>query len=266
MHRKNNSLYVNSIKVANQPKFTDILSMYASWWNISFPEMLSYIDEQVWMWYELEPEETEPQPTFCEQIQEREDIAIYTCNDSSISLYKWEIEYNFTLTNWILDSYSISDEKLDKLVKEKLKWVMFMKDNTQTIITSIIDFEGNFGDDNLQKKIDIIDQFRIHFKLIPDDIHDIKWNSNEFLIDLTLWEIKLQAKYNINTHTLTNISYASCDRLLEIRWLAIPITSENEPQLIEILNNPKVFLIKTNQAAYKKYQKMCEEDKEKAKE
>jgi hypothetical protein len=49
-----------------------------------------------------------------------------------------------------------------------------MKDNTQTIITSIIDFEGNFGDDNLQKKIDIIDQFRIHFKLIPDDIHDIK--------------------------------------------------------------------------------------------
>jgi hypothetical protein len=40
------------------------------------------------MRYELEPENQEVQPTFCEQIQEREDIAIYTCNDSSISLYK----------------------------------------------------------------------------------------------------------------------------------------------------------------------------------
>jgi hypothetical protein len=40
------------------------------------------------MWYELEPENPEPQPTFCEQIQEREDISVYACDDSTISLYK----------------------------------------------------------------------------------------------------------------------------------------------------------------------------------
>jgi hypothetical protein len=49
-----------------------------------------------------------------------------------------------------------------------------MKDNTQTIITSIIDFEaGVADDDNIQKKLYIIDQFRIHFKLVPE-VHDIK--------------------------------------------------------------------------------------------
>jgi hypothetical protein len=32
--------------------------------------------------------------------------------------------------------------------------------------------------------------------------------------------------------------------------------------LIEISNNPQAFFTKVNAAAYKKYQKMCEEDKE----
>jgi hypothetical protein len=40
------------------------------------------------MWYELEPEETEPKPTFCEEMQENEDISVYTCDDTTISLYK----------------------------------------------------------------------------------------------------------------------------------------------------------------------------------
>jgi hypothetical protein len=44
---------------------------------------------------------------------------------------------------------------------------------------------------------------------------------------------------------------------LEIRQLTIEISSENEPQLIEILNNPKVFFARVNPAAYKKYQKTC---------
>jgi hypothetical protein len=58
-------------------------------------------------------------------------------------------------------------------VKERLDGIMFMKDNTPTIISAIIDFIPDTEDDNLQKKMDILDQFRIHFKLIPDDIQDI---------------------------------------------------------------------------------------------
>lgn len=262
LHRKNNTLYVDSAKIANQPKFSEIISIYIKEWNISFQELLSYIDEQAWMWYELEPEETEPQPTFCEEMQENEDISVYTCDDTTISLYKWDVEYNFTLVNWILNSYTISDEKLEKAIKDKLNWVMFMKDNTQTIITSIIDFEvGAADDDNIQNKLYIIDQFRIHFKLVPE-VHDIKWNADEFLITLTLWDFTLQGNYNINTHLLTKVSYVACGKTLEIRWLTISITTENEPQLIEIKNNPKAFLTQINPAAYKKYQKMCDEPKE----
>jgi hypothetical protein len=58
-------------------------------------------------------------------------------------------------------------------VKERLDGILFMKDNTPTIISAIIDFVPDTEDDNLQKKMDILDQFRIHFKLIPDDIQDI---------------------------------------------------------------------------------------------
>jgi hypothetical protein len=49
-----------------------------------------------------------------------------------------------------------------------------MKDETPTIITSIIDFSIETQDDNIEKKLDIFNQFRIHFKLVPDDIHDIE--------------------------------------------------------------------------------------------
>jgi hypothetical protein len=52
---------------------------------------------------------------------------------------------------------------------------MFTKDNTPTIIMSIMEFsiEEN-EDDNIEKKLSIIDQFRIHFKLVPDNIESIE--------------------------------------------------------------------------------------------
>jgi hypothetical protein len=51
---------------------------------------------------------------------------------------------------------------------------MFMKDNTPTIIAAIIDFTVEVQDDTLEKKLDIIDQFRIHFKLIPESVENIE--------------------------------------------------------------------------------------------
>ena len=46
---------------------------------------------------------------------------------------------------------------------------MLMKENTPAVIISIIDFTVELeGDDNIQKKLDLVDQFRIHFKMIPE--------------------------------------------------------------------------------------------------
>ena len=67
------------------------------------------------------------------------------------------------------------------------------------------------------------------------------------------------AEINKNAlHQLTKIYYTSCEKKLEVRQLTIEISAENEPQLIEILNNPKVFFARVNPAAYKKYQKTCQ--------
>ena len=257
LRRQDNILYVDNIKIANQTKFTDILNIYLSEWNVTFYAMLNYIDDQVWMWYESEPEVLEEQPNFCEEIKERSDITIYDCDETSISLYKWEVEYNFVLVNWVLDSFTISDANLEQIIKRKLDGVLFMKDSTPSIITSIIDYTVEVEDGNLEKKLEIINQFRIHFKLVPDDIHDIQWKSNEFLIDFTLWEFKLQGRYNIDTHLLSKIYFTNCEKNLEIRQLTLEITSENETQLIEILNNPRVFFARFNPSIYKKYQKVC---------
>ena len=257
LRKQDNLLYVDSIKVANQQKFTDILSLYANEWNVTFYAMMGYIEEQVWMWYEKMSKDMENQPTFCEQIQEREDISLYTCDESHISLYKWDIEYNFDLENWVLTSFTIGDESLENELKNRLGWVMFMKDETPAIIISIIDFSMEAQDDNIEKKLDIFNQFRIHFKLVPDDIHDIEWKPDEFLVDFTLWDFKLQGRYNIETHLLSKIMYTDCSENVEIRNLTISITTENDSQLIEILNNPRIFLTQANPSAYKKYQKVC---------
>ena len=257
LRRQNDLLYVDSIKVANQPKFTDILDIYLKGWNITFYAMLNYIDEQVWMWYEVASEDLEEQPGLCETLMQMENIDVYSCDDSSISLYKWEIGYDFVLEDWVLVSFTITDENLDQVIKDKLDGVLFMRDSTPSMITSIIDFTIESEDGNLERKLEIIDQFRIHFKLAPNYVYDVEGNSDEFLVDFTLWDFNLQGRYNINTHILTKISYTNCPKPLEIKQLSLEITSENEPQLIEILNNPRVFFANVNPLIYSKYKNAC---------
>lgn len=258
LYRNGNVLYVSNIKVANQIKFSDVLNIYAKD-GVTFYAMLNYIDEQIGMWYELPSEEWDQKQTFCEELQERDDIVVYSCDDASILLYKGDIEYNFVLVNWILDSFTIWDEELNSLLQDHLKSVMFMRENTSTVIKSIIEFEmDEWEDDTISEKLDIIDQFRIHFKIVPDDISKIEWTASEFLVNFMLWEFNLQANYDIEKHLLTKISYVACDKVLEIRNLTIEVSTENESKLIEILNNPRIFLAQSNPSAYKKYQRMCD--------
>ena len=257
LSKHDNLLYVDSIKVANQTKLTDVLNMYLSDWNTTFYAMLNYIDEQVGMWYEVAKEEKEESQSFCEQLMTKENIVVYSCDDSSISLYKWEVEYNFVLVDWILDSFTISDENLESIIKSKLDGVLFMRDSTPTMIISIIDFTVESEDESIEKKLEIIDQFRIHFKIVPDEISGVEWNSDVFLINFKLWDFDLQGYYDINTHILAKIAYTNCQKPLEIKQLSLEITSENEAQLIEILNNPRVFFANVNPSVYKKYQKVC---------
>jgi hypothetical protein len=51
------------------------------------------------MWYELPSEESDQEKGFCEELQEREDVVVYSCDDESILLYKGDVEYNFMLSN-----------------------------------------------------------------------------------------------------------------------------------------------------------------------
>jgi hypothetical protein len=183
-------------------------------------------------------------------------------------LYKGDVEYNFMLSNWILYSFVVEDEDLNNSIHDELLFVMFTRENTPVIIKSIIEFElGKMWDEDINDKLDIIDQFRIHFKIVPEDISKVfelgkpDWKDSKFLVKFSLWEFKLQANYDIETHLLTKISYVACDKTLEIRNLTIEISTDNESKLIEILNNPRVFFAQANPAAYKKYQRMCNEDK-----
>lgn len=259
LSRKNNLLYVDEIKIANQPAFSQVLNIYAKE-SVTFYAMLMYIDEQVGFHYVEEPE-LENKQTLCDELKENEDISIYTCSDSEIVLYKWEVEYKFVIIGWILELYTISDASLESEIKDQLSMVMMTKDNTPTIIVSIVNYEPEVTPDNtIEKKLEIIDEFRIHFKIIPN-VYDIDWEDGIFTVEFSLWDFNLKARYNTDTHLMTRISYVACDKTLEIRWLAIEVSAGNEAQLTEILNNPRVFLTNANQAAFKKYQKMCDEVK-----
>ena len=59
---------------------------------------------------------------------------------------------------------------------------------------------------------------------------------------------------------LTNVSYVACGKTLLIRNLTIEISASNEDQLTEMMNNPRMFFTKANQAAYRKYLRMCNEE------
>lgn len=260
LYRNGNVLYVSNIKIAQQAKLSDILNIYLSNWNVSFYALLTYIDEQVWMWYE-DPKLIQEEIWLCDQLREWWEFDIYSCDNSSISLYKWEIEYNFELNDGVLVSFDVSDPEIDSLIKEKFTTVMTSRDNTSALIKMIVDFQKEESlDQSIGKKLDIIDQFRIHFKLVPDDVKTIPWEDDVFLVDFALWEFYFQAHYDLESHMLTNISYVQCNKVLEIRKLTIELTAENDDKLMEIINNPRVFFAQVNPSAYKKYQRLCDDD------
>lgn len=260
LSRKNNALYVDEIKISSQPAFSDVLNIYAKNGWVTFKGMLVYIDEQVWFHYVEEPEFVDG-PNLCEELWDIVDVALYVCDGSKISLYKWDIEYNFELSNGILQSFTIDDSALDSKIRSQLTSIIFTESNTPTIITSIVGFEvGGQSDDSIEKKMNVIDDFRIHFKIVPN-VYDIPWEDNIFRVEFSLWEFDLEWRYNVETHMLTRISYVACDKTLEIRNLSIEISVNNEAHLTEILNNPRMFLTKANQTAFRKYQKMCDEEK-----
>ena len=258
LHKKQNVLYVTNINISNQRSLSETLNVYAADWNIRFDAMLWYIDEQIAFWYKAPWQDTTPEFIVCDKLERKNGIELYACDESSVVLYKWDIEYTFTLVNWILDSFVISNPDIEAELKEKFASIMTSRDNTPTIIESIIDFElKQSGEINIEKKLEIIDQFRIHLKLVPT-ISDIEGEDDVFMVDFWIWSFKLRARYNVDTHVLTKISYIACDKTLEIRNLTIELSANNNAQLTELLNNPRMFFANANSAAYRKYQRMCE--------
>lgn len=259
LKRKDNILYIENIKIANQQKLTDILNIRVKEEDTTLNAMLVYIDEQVWFWYNDQTQDIQENPTFCDRLWEIWDIELHICNDTWIILNKLSIEYKFDIKEWALTSFEINDDELNSIIKDNLVWVIITKDNTPTIIESIIKFNKEDREDpDIYKKLQVVEQFRLYFKIIPE-IESIEWD--QALVRFTLWEFDLQAYYDINTQMLSKISYVACDKTLEIKGLTIEVSSKNTSQLSEILNNPRIFFTKANQTIYKKYQNMCEEKK-----
>jgi hypothetical protein len=68
-----------------------------------------------------------------------------------------------------LDSFEINDEELNTMVIESLNNIIIMKDNTPAIIESIIEFNKDDPEDSdIDRKMQVIDQFRLYFKIIPE--------------------------------------------------------------------------------------------------
>ncbi len=258
LHKKQNVLYVASINISSQRSLSETLNIYAADWNVRFDAMLWYIDEQIAFWYKTPWQSSTDEFDVCDKLERKNGIELYTCDESSIVLYKWDVEYAFTLLNGILESFLVSDPNIESILKEMVGAVMTSRDNTPMVIESIVDFElEKAGETDIEKKLEIIDQFRIHFKLIPT-ISDIEWEEDVFMVEFSIWEFNLKARYDVNTHLLTRISYVACNKTLEIKNFTIEVSVNNSAQLAEILNNPRMFFANANSAAYRKYQRMCE--------
>ena len=258
LYRKDNVLNVESINIARQSELSEVLNIRARD-EISFYAMLNYIDDQIGFRYVGASDQNKTVLTLCDELQEREDIDVNLCNDSDIRLLIDGVEYRFKMQKGILNSFEISNSQIDTNIRDKLSTMMFTRENTPVIIKSILSYkeEKGDGDENLENKLQAVDQFRIYMKLIPE-VYDIEWISDEFIVEFKLWEIDLQARYNINTYQLTNISYINCDKSMEISWLVIELSSNNMDNLTELLNNPRVYLMRANPDIYRNYLKMCE--------
>lgn len=254
--KSKNLLYVNKIKISSYSELTEIVNSYVKSKSVTMNDMLEYIDEQIPLFNNRDSEKE----YLCDTLKENSTYEIFECTEDLIEIYKWDIRYLFVLQWWSLQSFEVWDVELDKEIHEKLNWKIIYKDNTNTIITDILNYEKleeplEWKNDKIvENELEVLNHFKIYLANVPD-IAEIDWKDDEFIVSFNLWDIRIKALYNVETHELSDVSYVICnwnDTLL-IKDLKIQLTTENKNQLSSIINNPVAFLKQANEKAYKKF-------------
>lgn len=114
-------------------------------------------------------------------------------------------------------------------------------------------------DPHTEQKVIINERMRRYLNTLPDITH---LHDDVFKVFFNVGEIRLQGRYDLSTHTISEVAFVvdeKNDVTLLIRDFVLPLSEENRNILVELVNNPRLYLRLTNQPAFDKYERMLDE-------
>jgi len=258
LYKKNSVLYATSINIIEEEDLSIVINQLLANKEVSLNQLFSLIDEQYPLFYNNKNKEIYD---LCEETKSLAiSMNILICNDNILDVMKDGINYTFNLFEGSIQNISISDKNLENIIQNFLQNTIIIRDNTLQSIQTILSYEQQIEEKNIEQKLIITENMRFFLNTTPN-IQDIKDNDKNYLINFSLREFKLKGVYDIETHTISEIYYViDTERTLLIRDLSIPLNKDNENDLAHIANNPRIFLRLFNTAAFDKYERMLKEE------
>ena len=246
-------LFIESIYILNEKGVNTFLQSYIENNNeISFMGLLTLINENIVFYHE----QTIENKTLCNMLTSSfsSNINIILCNEQTIDIFKDGLNFTFTIENETLKEVGISDLTLENQVREELQNSIINNDTTLPIIQWILDKEIEKEEINhIEERLIIYDKIKIYLNIIPT-INSGDWKTFEVI--LPLGEITLKGSYDMETHTISKISFIIPNRenTLQIPNLILPLTEENRENLTYLSNNSNAYLRLFNPTVFNKYE------------
>lgn len=220
MEYKNDMLLVKNINLQNKWEINDVIKNILLIQSLSIGEIYSYISKNL-VFYEQANVPINASTDLCPLLSAIKNIAVSSCTNTGIKIQQNNVNYEFTIKNGGIENITLSDKKIEGLIKTSYSAIVGSSYSLLDTIQSLLAYQApKQAHEGTTNAIVVFEKIQQYLWIKANDIAD---NSGTILVDISLGWINFIVNYILKTNTLGP-------------WYLKDVLANTKPYLIQNLN------------------------------